>query len=148
MFKHAIIGGGVTGASIAYHLARQLRGKVVLLEKNTFGSGQTALSAGLILHHHSSHIGKEMAKQTSLDIDNLKENHIIEYNRTASIQLSNTDNNVMKYPFFSHCLDKNPVLRIPTEEFVRYNELDSYVNPQDLLLGYLQKAKALGCNAL
>jgi glycine/D-amino acid oxidase-like deaminating enzyme len=144
MFKHVIIGGGVTGASIAYHLSKITSGRIALIEKNTFGSGQTALSAGLILHHHSTHLGKKMAEQTFLDIHYLKKNYIMNYKQTASIQLSNTDNNVMKYPFFSHCLDKNPILRIPTEEFVRYNELDSYVNPQDLLSSYLREAKTSG----
>ena len=56
---------------------------------------------------------------------------------------------LVKYPFFSHCLDKNPILNVyPAEEFVRYNELDSYVNPQDLLLGLSTKSQDIGCNTL
>ena len=37
-----IIGGGVQGASLAYHLADAGAGKIVLLEKNDIASGPTA----------------------------------------------------------------------------------------------------------
>ena len=43
-----IIGGGVHGASLAFHLARQRAGKVVLLEKHHLASGPTAKSGTLI----------------------------------------------------------------------------------------------------
>jgi sarcosine oxidase subunit beta len=41
-----IIGGGVVGASIAYHLARRGLRDVVLLERETIGSGTTSKAAG------------------------------------------------------------------------------------------------------
>ncbi len=43
-----IIGGGVGGASIAYHLAAQGERDVVLLERNELTSGSTFHSAGLV----------------------------------------------------------------------------------------------------
>ncbi|MCZ6549966.1 MAG: FAD-binding oxidoreductase [candidate division NC10 bacterium] len=41
-----IIGGGVVGCSIAYHLARTSRLKIVLLEQGHLGGGSTGRSAG------------------------------------------------------------------------------------------------------
>src|SRR5207247_1024600 len=41
-----IIGGGVVGCSIAYHLARRGLRDVVLLERETVGSGTTSKAAG------------------------------------------------------------------------------------------------------
>jgi len=43
-----IIGGGIIGSSIAYHLTRYSDAKVVLFEKNTIGSATTAKSAGTV----------------------------------------------------------------------------------------------------
>ncbi len=43
-----IIGGGVHGSSLAFHLAQRKAGKVVLLEKNSLASGPTAKSGALI----------------------------------------------------------------------------------------------------
>ena len=44
----AIIGGGVLGCSIAWHLARAGESDVIVLERNDVGSGATARSAGLV----------------------------------------------------------------------------------------------------
>ena len=44
----AIIGGGVLGCSIAWHLARTGETDVIVLERNDIGSGATARSAGLV----------------------------------------------------------------------------------------------------
>lgn len=43
-----IIGGGVSGASVAYHLARLGWQDVVLLERSQFACGTTWHAAGLI----------------------------------------------------------------------------------------------------
>lgn len=41
-----VIGGGVIGTSVAYHLSQYPDADVILFEKNTIGSGTTAKSAG------------------------------------------------------------------------------------------------------
>ena len=41
-----VIGGGVVGCSIAYHLARRGQSRVVVLERETVGSGTTSKAAG------------------------------------------------------------------------------------------------------
>jgi 4-methylaminobutanoate oxidase (formaldehyde-forming) len=43
-----IIGGGIFGCSIAYHLAKKGARHVVLLEKNAMASGTTPMAAGLV----------------------------------------------------------------------------------------------------
>ncbi|MBI3977417.1 MAG: FAD-binding oxidoreductase [Chloroflexi bacterium] len=43
-----IVGGGIHGASLAYHLARKKAGKVVLVEKKFLASGPTGRSTALI----------------------------------------------------------------------------------------------------
>ncbi|HET6320177.1 MAG TPA: FAD-binding oxidoreductase [Chloroflexota bacterium] len=52
-----IIGGGAVGTSIAYHLAKRGAGRgVVLLERNTLGSGSTGRSAGGIRSQFSTEV--------------------------------------------------------------------------------------------
>src|SRR2546423_12397409 len=43
-----IVGGGVHGASIAYHLARKNAGRIVLIEKKFIASGPTGRSTALV----------------------------------------------------------------------------------------------------
>lgn len=43
-----IVGGGVTGLSAAYHLARKRFGKVILLEKGPLGDGSSTRAGGII----------------------------------------------------------------------------------------------------
>src|SRR5215472_10617582 len=43
-----IIGGGVHGASLAFHLARKKAGRVLLLEKKFIASGPTGRSTALV----------------------------------------------------------------------------------------------------
>lgn len=49
-----VIGGGVTGCSIAYHLAKYGAGKVVLVEKGELTSGSTHHAAGLVTQYNPS----------------------------------------------------------------------------------------------
>lgn len=53
----AVIGGGIIGASIAYHLSRLGGGRVVLLEReNLLGAGSTGRCAGGFRHQFSTEI--------------------------------------------------------------------------------------------
>lgn len=56
-----IIGGGVTGASIAFHLARMGAGQVVLLERQHLAAGSTGTSSGLVRIHYDNPLEAEMA---------------------------------------------------------------------------------------
>jgi len=57
-----IIGGGIAGASAAYHLAKLGRTDTVLLERNQLTSGTTWHAAGLIMQLRSTHTLTELAK--------------------------------------------------------------------------------------
>jgi glycine/D-amino acid oxidase-like deaminating enzyme len=58
-----IIGGGIQGASIAWHLARRGATGVVLLEKETLASGCSGRTGGVIRQHYSTSIVTEIARQ-------------------------------------------------------------------------------------
>ena len=58
-----IIGGGIQGASTAYHLARRGLTDVVLLEKDTLASGCSGRTGGVIRQHYSTPLVVEIARQ-------------------------------------------------------------------------------------
>ncbi|MGH3129601.1 MAG: NAD(P)/FAD-dependent oxidoreductase, partial [Gaiellaceae bacterium] len=56
-----IVGGGVMGASIAYHLALRGIGGVLLLERGAIGSGPTRHSTAIVRMHYSQALLVQMA---------------------------------------------------------------------------------------
>src|SRR5437588_8544765 len=58
-----VIGGGIMGASIAYHLARRGCTNVVVLERGEmFGLGSTGLNAGGVRHQFATVVNIELSK--------------------------------------------------------------------------------------
>src|SRR5437899_11678278 len=52
--RAVVIGGGITGASVAYHLAKAGWRDVMLLEKDELTSGSTCHAAGLVTQFNPS----------------------------------------------------------------------------------------------
>lgn len=63
-----IIGGGIIGCSIAYHLAAAGLSDVLVLERNELSSGATARSAGLLTHGRADGNTIKMIARTRADI--------------------------------------------------------------------------------
>jgi sarcosine oxidase subunit beta len=61
-----VIGGGVVGCSVAYHLARRGQTEVVVVERNTLGSGSTSRAAGGVRLQFSTEVNIRLS-QYSLD---------------------------------------------------------------------------------
>jgi sarcosine oxidase, subunit beta len=59
-----VIGGGVMGASIAYQLASQGMGRVVLLERLALGNGTTGRSGAIVRQHYSNDFTIRMARES------------------------------------------------------------------------------------
>ena len=85
--KVVVIGGGVAGCSVAYHLAKYGWKETVLLERDQLTSGTTWHAAGLVgqlgasaiitkLRKYSLNLYKELEKKTSLSTG-LKQNGAI-----------------------------------------------------------------------
>ncbi len=58
-----IIGGGIQGASIAYHLTQRGLTSVVVLERETLASGCSGRTGGMIRQHYSTDLVTEIARQ-------------------------------------------------------------------------------------
>src|SRR5712692_5324020 len=59
-----IIGGGIMGASIAYHLAKQGDGQVMLLERQALCNGTTGRSGAIVRQHYSNDFTIRMARDS------------------------------------------------------------------------------------
>lgn len=59
-----IIGGGVMGTSIAYHLARRGEGRILLLERQAICSGTTGRSGAIVRQHYSNDFSIRMARES------------------------------------------------------------------------------------
>jgi sarcosine oxidase subunit beta len=68
-----VVGGGVMGASTAYHLAKRGAGRVVLLERESFfGLGATGRCAGGIRHQFATEINVRLSLHSLRMLDNLE----------------------------------------------------------------------------
>ena len=68
-----VIGGGCIGASVAYHLAKQGRPDVVLIEKHELTSGSTWMAAGNCSYHHGNYYGSAINKKSIEIYKNLEQ---------------------------------------------------------------------------
>ena len=59
-----IVGGGVMGTSIAWHLAKRRSGRVVLLEKSFLGAGSSGKSGAIVRQHYSNKLTASMAQKS------------------------------------------------------------------------------------
>jgi sarcosine oxidase, subunit beta len=57
-----IVGGGVIGTSIAFHIAQRHVGQVLLLEKSFLGAGSSGKSGAIVRQHYSNRLTASMAR--------------------------------------------------------------------------------------
>ena len=88
-----IIGGGVIGASIAYHLTLKKAGRVILLEKGQLGEGSTSRCAGVIRTQFSTEINIRFSLESLKTFERFKEEFGIdpEFRRIGYLFLATSD---------------------------------------------------------
>jgi sarcosine oxidase subunit beta len=68
-----VIGGGITGASTAWHLARRGAGRVLLLERATIAAGASGWTGALLRRHYTNLPEATLAHQSHLVFRNWEE---------------------------------------------------------------------------
>jgi glycine/D-amino acid oxidase-like deaminating enzyme len=63
-FDAIVIGAGVVGSSVAFHLARLGAKRVLVLERKTIGAGTTSQSSGILRTHYSVRENVELAQRS------------------------------------------------------------------------------------
>src|SRR5512139_823292 len=113
-----IIGGGVQGASLAFHLAR--RGvKATVLEKQFVGAGATGRSSGLVRMHYDTEVEARLAWASFQYFRNWKElvGGECGFTRTGFIQIVSPElQEMLKANVAMHQRIGIPALVVTTED--------------------------------
>ena len=96
--KHLIIGGGIIGCSIAYHLTRNGEKDVVLLEKSALTEGATWHAAGLVGQLRSSRNTTRMLKKSVEMYDRLESETgmAFDWKKVGSLRLAATPDRMLE----------------------------------------------------
>ncbi|NWF92985.1 MAG: FAD-binding oxidoreductase [Syntrophaceae bacterium] len=157
-----IIGGGIIGLSIAYHLALKRPGKVILLEKGQLGEGSTGRSAGGIRTQFSTEINIRFSLESLKTFERFEEEFGIdpEFKRIGYLFLATTDS---EKEIFKKNVSLQRRFGIPVElltpneikarwPFLRTDDIvagtfcswDGYAGPSEVLSGFAGGAKRRG----
>ena len=158
-----IVGGGVIGASIAYHLAVMGVRDVVVLERDRLGSGSTSRNAGGIRLQFSTEINARLSQRSlprlssvlamNMGIDLVFEQvgylFLITNDRDAasferSLQLWSRLGIPARRLDQAHVHALFPEIRVDDVRFATYCEKDGYLDPTSLLNGYVARAREKG----
>ena len=158
--KVLIVGGGVVGASIAYHLQKGGWDNIVLIERDELTSGSTWHAAGLLplfnmsyatshIHDYSVKFYKKLEKELNTDIG---------FKVVGNLRMAQTQDRMDEFMLYSSTADtvnipyewKNPKQikdRWPlvySEDLkgAIYHPTDGYINPADLTQAIARSARS------
>jgi sarcosine oxidase subunit beta len=157
-----IIGGGIIGCSVAYHLAKAGITDVLVLERNQLSSGATARAAGLICHARSDVTTTRMVART---LDAIAELELmleekLDYRQTGSVRAVLSDARASELSVMESCLeaagikfdrvdataarDMCPWLELGEAQRILYVPADGYIDGPRLGMAYSAAARRLG----
>ncbi|MBG1233243.1 GcvT family protein [Aestuariivirga litoralis] len=132
--KHLIIGGGIIGCSIAYHLAKNGEKDVVLLERASLTEGATWHAAGLVGQLRSSRNTTRMLKRSVAMYDQLEAETgmAFDWKKVGSLRLCATSDRMLeakRLTTMARSFDLEMRMITPAEA----KALFPYINEKDLL---------------
>lgn len=157
-----IIGGGVIGLSIAYHLALKKAGRIILFEKGQLGEGSTSRCVGGIRTQFSTEINIRFSLESLKTFEQFEEEFGIspEFRRIGYLFLATTEGEIEVFKQNINLQKKFdiPVELIHTDEiktrwpYLKTDDLlggtfcplDGYAGPSEVLSGFAIGAKKAG----
>ena len=157
-----IIGGGVIGLSIAYHLSQRKEGKIVLLEKGQLGEGSTSRCVGGIRTQFSTEINIRFSLESMKTFEHFEEEFGVdpEFKRIGYLFLATTDQDVKVFQQnlilqkqFGIAVEwlhpdeirrRFPYLKMDDILGGTFSPRDGYAGPSEVLSGFSGGAKRAG----
>lgn len=157
-----IVGGGVLGASIAYHLASKGVRDVLVLERDRLGSGSTSKNAGGIRLQFSTEINVRLSQRSLPRLERFADEMGVDpaFRQVGYLFLLTTDRDVAAFErslaLWSRLgvpaqrLDAAgvkgvfPGLRADDVRLATFCPKDGYLDPASLLNGYVARARERG----
>jgi sarcosine oxidase subunit beta len=162
-----IIGGGVMGASTAYHLARAGVDDVVLLERESyFGQGATGRCAGGVRHQFSTEVNVRLSiaslsmlerfhEETGQECDYRKCGYLFVLTKSEEVDIFKNNMTLQhNLGVESEWLSGDEVRQLlPHMRFEdalagTFHDKDGLADPNSVVMGYINRARQLGVQAL
>ena len=161
-FDNVIVGGGIVGASVAYHLACRGAGSVLLLERNELASAASSRAAGLVLQASTKASKTPLAKLTTKTIPVLEEelSESVGFHNVGSLRIAASEDRAaeldamardaskwgipVEWPSVTEVSHMVPWLDVRTICKVAFLPTDGYADPYLLSMSYLGAARARG----
>jgi sarcosine oxidase subunit beta len=162
-----VIGGGVMGASCAYHLVRAGVSDVVLLEReSSFGTGATGRCAGGVRYQFATEVNVRLSQaslprfesfreETGLDCSYRKCGYLMVLTRPEdlepfrrSLALQNRLGVDTVWMTGDEVRRRLPDMRWTDAQAATFHAGDGLVDPNSVVMGYVQRGRQLGLKAL
>ena len=162
-----IIGGGVMGASAAYHLARRGMKNIVLLEKEDFfGAGATGRCAGGVRYQFSTEINIRLSLESLPMLECFQEEigQDVNYRQCGYLLIATSEKDAAtfrKNVELQHRLGvqtqllsgeevraRLPFMRLEDAIAGTFHHKDGLVDPNSVVAGYIGAAQKMGVKAL
>jgi sarcosine oxidase, subunit beta len=162
-----IIGGGVMGASAAYHLAQRGMKDIVLLEKEEFfGTGATGRCAGGVRYQFSTEINVRLSLESLPMLERFREEigQDVDYRQCGylliatnekdattfqrNVELQNSLGVATQLLSGEEVRARLPLMRFDDAIAGTFNQKDGLVDPNGVVAGYISAAQKLGVRAL
>lgn len=162
-----VVGGGVMGASTAYHLAARGHPDVLLLEREDFfGLGATGRCAGGVRYQFSTEVNVRLSLASLPMLERFKEEigQAIDYHKCGYLFLLTRQEDIIAFQYNlalqnrlgvqTKWLDGDeirqrlPMMRLEDVLGGAFNPDDGLVDPNSVVMGYISAAQRLGAHAL
>ena len=162
-----IIGGGVMGASIAYHLAARGQRNILLLEKEQFFAlGATGRCAGGVRYQFATEVNVRLSLASLPMLERFKEEigQAIDYRQCGYLFLLHQPQDIAifqrnvamqrhlnvstEWLTGDEIRQRLPIMQLNDIQAGTFNPREGLADPNSVVMGYISAAQRLGVNAL